>query len=37
MEIFVVAGGTGENDAFNLQERVDLAERAVAAVGDGHL
>ena len=34
VEIFVVAGGTGENDALNLQERVDLAERAVAAVGD---
>ena len=32
--IFVVAGGTGENDALTPAERVVMAERAMAAVGE---
>lgn len=34
VRIFVVGGGTGENDALVSQERVAMAERALAAVGD---
>lgn len=34
VEIFVVAGGTGENDSLTPQERVAMAERALATVGE---
>ena len=34
VEIFVVAGGTGENDALAADERVAMSERAISAVGD---
>ena len=34
VEIFVVAGGTGENDALTSQERLAMTERAIETVGD---
>ena len=34
VSIFVVAGGTGENDALTPSERVAMAERAMVAVGE---
>ena len=34
VSIFVIAGGTGENDALTPSERVAMAERAMVAVGE---